>query len=108
MEKYELKLLTPAQRELEALALLHLQLSGPESARTVINRIYDVLETVQLFPQSGAPLRDRRLQMLGYRMAIARPYLAFYRLIGNSIYVYHIVDGRQDYPKLLLDLPDSQ
>jgi hypothetical protein len=31
-------------------------------------------------------------------------YLCIYRLLSDTVYVYHIADGRTDYPKLMQDL----
>ncbi len=102
--RFSLELLTPAQRELEEIALVHLELVGPDSAREIIDRIYDALEKLQAHPQLGIACRDKQLASQGYRMLICGYYLCFYRLIADTIFVYHIVDGRADYPKLLGDI----
>ncbi len=102
--KYELLLLTPAQSELEEIGLVYLTLAGEEEARKAIDRIYEALEKLQSYPNSGIICRDKQLASQGYRTLICGNYLCVYRLIGNTIYVYHIVDGRSNYPRLLHDL----
>ena len=104
---YDLELLAPAQRELEEIARMHFEIVGPQSARKITDRIYSALEKLKQFPNLGIACRDKRLASAGYRMLICGNYLCFYRQIGSVVFVYHIVDGRDDYPKLLLDL-DSQ
>lgn len=42
--KYKLELLRPAQRELEEIALVHMELAGIESARKITDRIFRALE----------------------------------------------------------------
>jgi len=37
---------------------------------------------------------------LGYRKLICGNYLCFYRVIGEAVFVYHVADGRTDYPKM--------
>jgi Plasmid stabilization system protein len=101
---FKLEILAPAQRELEEIALLHLELVGPQSALNVTNRIYDSLEQLQTTPNMGVSCADKPLNLPGYRRLICGNYLCIYRLIGESVFVYHIVDGRRDYPKLVNDL----
>ena len=105
MEKqYRLELLAPAQRELDETASLHMKLVGPISARKITERIYSALENLETFPELGVACSDKGLAAEGYRMLVCGKYLCFYRQIGVTVYVYHIVDGRTDYPKLLSDL----
>ncbi|MDI9483844.1 MAG: type II toxin-antitoxin system RelE/ParE family toxin [Bacillota bacterium] len=99
--KYELILLPPAQSELEEIALVYLELAGPQSAQEITDRIYAYLEKLQSFPDPGIVCRDKELALQGYRMLICGQYLCFYRIIGKTIFVYHIADGRANYPKLL-------
>ena len=102
--KYKIRILTPAQRALEEIALVHLELVGPDSACKITNRIYDALALLQISPYMGVSCTDRPLKVQGYRMLICGNYLCIYRLIGDTVFVYHIVDGRTDYPKFLKDL----
>jgi len=103
-EKYRLEILTPAQRELEDIAILHMELVGPDSARKISDRIYTALEKLKTFPDMGILCRDKQLALAGYRMLICGNYLCLYRLIGTVIFIYHIVDGRSDYQKLFSDI----
>jgi plasmid stabilization system protein ParE len=103
-EQFELLLLAPAQRELEEIARVHLDLVGPQSARRITDRIYSSLEHLKLFPEMGFKCRDKQLATAGYRTLVCGNYLCFYRQIGKYVFVHHIVDGRSDYPRLLSDL----
>ena len=98
---YELTILLPAQAELEEIARLHLALSGPQSARALTEAVYDALEALKQFPLSGPMVRDESLRQAGYRYVRAKKYLIFYRLVGDTVVVYHIAHGASDYPKLL-------
>ena len=102
--KHRLVILTPAQRELEEIANVYLELVGPTSARNITNRIYDALEHLCDFPHIGVMIRDDVLQAIGYRMLICDKHICIYRLIENTIYIYHIVDGRSNYPRFFADL----
>lgn len=100
-KKYALQILPPAQYELEEIALLHKTLSGAVSARRITDDLYAAMERLTLFPLSAPTVRDAELRRMGYRYVIIKNYLLFYRLIGDTVYVYHIVHGKTDYPTLL-------
>ena len=102
--KYKLEILMPAQRELEEIALVHLKLVGPDSARKITDRILSSLEKLTRYPNTGVSCDDKPLKLQGYRMLICGHYLCVYRLVGNTIHVCHIADGRSDYPKYMKDL----
>ena len=97
----KLDILPPAQAELEEIARVHMALSGPQSARNITDRIYDAMDQLTRFPLSGPPVRDDELSAAGYRYILAGKYLMFYRLLGDTVVIYHIAHGASDYPKLL-------
>jgi plasmid stabilization system protein ParE len=107
VKTYKLRILTHAQKELEDIARIHLELVGPASARGITDRIYGALERLTTFPLSGALPKDRQLRGAGYRFVVTGKYLCFYRLIEDTVYVYHIVHGATDYPQLFSDLPET-
>jgi plasmid stabilization system protein ParE len=96
----DLVILESAQRELEEIAKIHLRLVGSNSARNITNLIYDTLARLERFPLSGHPPKDRELLAIGYRYVIAGKYICIYRLIADTVYVYHIVHGASNYPNL--------
>ena len=104
MTVYKLELLTPAQRELEEIALVYLELAGADSARKITNQILDSLERLKTYPLSGSVPRDRWLRETGFRLVISGKFIAVYRLIDSTVYVYHIAHGATDYPKLMKEI----
>ena len=98
--RYEVRILAPAQSELESVARLYLSLAGAASARRITDRVFDTLDQLAEFPLSGPAMREPELRGLGYRFIGAEKYILIYRLIGNTVFVYHIFDGRSDYPTL--------
>lgn len=102
MEKmYKVEILPPAQGELEEIAQVHMALSGPQSARNITDRIYDAMKRLSVFPLSGPLIRDDLLIAAGYRYILAGKYLIIYRLLGDTVVIYHIAHGAADYPKLI-------
>ena len=45
-------------------------------------------------------MRESELRSLGYRFLVVKKYIILYRLIESTVVVYHIFDGRADYPTL--------
>ena len=63
--------------------------------KTTINRLRD-------FPLMGQTHPDPILAASGYRkLVLTKTYVAIYKLIGDTVYVYAIVNGTTDYPRLL-------
>lgn len=96
----KLIILEPAQRELEEIAQLHLNLVGPRSARKITDLILDTLSRLEMFPLSGHVPQDRELRGYGYRYVIAGKYICVYRVIAENVFVYHIAHGASNYPTL--------
>ncbi|MEA4914175.1 MAG: type II toxin-antitoxin system RelE/ParE family toxin [Christensenella sp.] len=102
---YKLTILTPAQRELEEIAQVYLELAGVDSARKITDQILDSLERLKTYPLSGSLPRDRWLREAGYRLIISGKYITAYRLMGDTVFVYHIAHGASDYPTLMKEIP---
>lgn len=102
---YKLVILTPAQRELEKIARVYLGLAGADSARRITDQIFDSLERLKTYPPSGSLPRDRWLREAGYRLIISGKFIAAYRLMGDTVFVYHIAHGATDYPTLYKEIP---
>ena len=103
-EVYNLEILSPAQKELDAIAQRHMSIVGADSARKITNRIYGSLAHLRTFPDMGVLCKDKELRLQGFRQLICEKYLCLYRLIGDTVFVYHIVDGRMDYPVIFADV----
>ena len=97
---YRLEILPSAQSELEEIARVHMALSGPQSARSVTDQIYDAMDQLTRFPLSGPIIRDDELRAAGFRHILAGQCLIFYRALEGLIVIYHIAHGATDYPKL--------
>lgn len=94
----ELVILEPAQRELEEIAQLHMNLVGPNSARKITDLILDTLSRLEMFRCPAIFRRTKELRNGGYRLVIAGKYICVYRLIADAAFVYHIAHGASNYP----------
>ena len=100
MGKFKVELLAPAWQELDEIATYHLQMVGANSARKITDKILDSLDRLEDFPLSCTHVPDDELKIQDYRMLICGKYLCIYRLIGEMVFVYHIVNGATEYSKL--------
>ncbi len=100
MQDYKIKILKPAWIELEEIADYHLLMVGPKSAKRITDQILKSFEKLKALPFSGAEVQDAELKDLGYRSDISGEYISIYRLIGDTIFIYHIVHSSRDYPRL--------
>jgi len=105
-KKYKLEILAPARSEMHEIARLHLELVGSASARKITDKIKRSLGNLMSHPHMGTLFQDAELKREGYRKIICGNYLCVYRLIGDTVFVYHIIDGRTNYQRLLAKLPD--
>lgn len=100
----KLTILESAQRELEEIAQVHLNLSGSNSARHITELILNTISRLEMFPWSGHIPQDKELRGNGYRYVIAGKYICVYRVIAENVFVYHIAHGTSNYPTLFKHL----
>lgn len=74
-------------------------------ALNVTDHILDSLERLEQFPDSGSMTPDPWLNAMGFRMVIYdKRNLSIFRKVGESIFVYIIVDTRTEYAKVFKDM----
>jgi len=76
------------------IARLHRELVGSASARKITDKIKHSLENLTTHPHMGATFPDPELKREGYRKLICGYYICVYRLIGETVFVYHIIVSR--------------
>jgi len=101
MPEYNIEFLAPAWRELDEISQLHFSLVGAKSAERITSKILDMIERLRTTPYMGMAVDEPLIRHENYRRLVCERYLCFYKVIGNTVYIYHIIDGRRDYPRLL-------
>ena len=97
---YRVEILPSAWEDLKRIEDRYLIQFGMETAIKVSDHILDVIERLEMFPDSGSLPPDEWLDKMGYRMVICEKHVAIYRRIGEKIYIYHIADTQTNYTKL--------
>ena len=77
---------------------MHLSLVGPKSAQKLADGILGSIDTLKISTYGYPTDPDEELAGIGYRMVIYKKYLCIYRVIDKIVYVYHMADGRTNYP----------
>lgn len=101
MAEYKVEILPAAWQDIDKIADFHMKMVGAVSAQRITDKILDTLERLGSFPYMGAQHPDPELARRDFRKVICGNYVCVYKPIGSSVFVYRIVNGRMDYPKLL-------
>ena len=102
MPKCRVELLDAAWQDVDKIADFHLEKVGADSAQRITDKILDRVEKLAEFLLMGPPHPDPELAVQGYRkLVLTKIYVAVYRVIDDVVFVYRIVNGTTDYPKLL-------
>ena len=91
-----------AARDLEELYRYIAMHDAPGKAEQVLARIEKAFESLSESPNRGNyPKELLALGIRDYREVFFKPYRIIYRVIGDSVYVFLIADGRRDMQTLL-------
>lgn len=97
---YRIEILPTAWEDLKSIEDWYLVQFGVETALKVSDHILDAIERLAEFPDSGSMTPDSWLNNRGYRMVICKKHVAIYRVIRDTVYIYHIADTQTEYTKL--------
>lgn len=98
--QYQIKILPEAWEDLKTIEDWYLLNFGVETALKVTDSILNAIRRLEDYPDSGSRTPDEWLNNLGYRMVIVEHHVAIYKMIGQSVFVYHIADTRTAYNRL--------
>jgi toxin ParE1/3/4 len=79
----------------------YIRCDNPTAARKVYGEIEQAIADLCNFPYKGSSVDETDRAVRDYKFIVVYPYLVFYRLAGERIIVYHVLDGRRDYIKIL-------
>ena len=98
--KYRVEILPSAWEDLKKIEDYYTIQFDAETAVKVSDHILDVIERLEDFPDSGSLTPDEGLNEQGYRMVICKKHIAIYRMIKDTVFVYHIADTQTECTKL--------
>lgn len=89
----------PALEDLNDLAE-YIALSNPLSAKKLVKKIFDNIERLEAFPESGK--KPIELSNLNYREVVVNPCRIFYKIDNAKVYILHVMRHERDLRKFLL------
>ena len=69
-------------------------------AEEVINKLYIQIENIQQFPNIGLDLSKRVRFRTNYKYVIWENYIIFYKIQGEYVEIYRVVNRYQDITKI--------
>jgi toxin ParE1/3/4 len=103
MKTHEVRLTQDAHADLSKLYDYVTGNDSPLKADQLLGKIESVIEKLSQFPQRGTITKElSKLGIREYREVYFKPYRIIYRVIGEQVFVYLIVDGRRDMTTVLL------
>lgn len=100
--KSNLIYLKPAQNDFEEIVKYHIIEVGTASARKISSVMEDTIRRLEDFPLMGQTHPDPILAANGFRkLVLTKTYVAIYKIIDDTVYIYRIVNARSNYPRLL-------
>jgi toxin ParE1/3/4 len=100
--KFEVLLTQGAEQDLESIYDYIAGSDSVVSANYVLDQLMEVVESLSQFPERGSyPKELAALGIKEYRQTFFKPYRMIYRVIGNQVMIYLIIDGRRDMQSVL-------
>lgn len=101
-KRYEVLLTVGAEQDLASIYDYIAAYDSTANAYHLLDRLLDATGRLANFPERGSyPKELIALGIRDYRQTAFKPYRVIYRVLGQKVYVYLIVDGRRDMQSLL-------
>lgn len=82
----------PALSDLDTIAD-YIALDKPEAARLLVQRVFQHVEQLKEFPESGS--RPQELPRSPYRQIVEAPCRVFYRCDGKRVWILYVMRGER-------------
>ncbi|MCL2188993.1 MAG: type II toxin-antitoxin system RelE/ParE family toxin [Defluviitaleaceae bacterium] len=99
METYNVHFLQEALDDVEEI-ILYIAQGSRQAALSMHDKIIEKANDLSTFPKRGRLVPDKKMAEAGYRMLGIKPYIAFYRVIERTVFIYRVLHGATNYPLL--------
>jgi len=99
MEKYNVRFLEDALNDLEEI-VMYIAQDNRAAAIKIHDEIVSKANDLSTFPRRGPAIPDTKMKRVGFRVLYIKPYIAFYRIIDNDVFIYRVLHGAMNYPLL--------
>lgn len=99
MSKHRVKMLQIAREDMVEI-YLYIAADSPNAALDLTEKVAGKIDTLADFPLIGKIVPDTELAKQEYRMLMIDGYIAFYKVIGDEVVVYRVLNAVRNYPDL--------
>jgi toxin ParE1/3/4 len=100
--KFTVTVTAEAERDLYEIYRYVATYDAPAKADRLLNNLEKTVAGLETVPRRGhVPPELERLGVREYREVFYKPYRVIYRIAGDMVSVYCVLDGRRDLPDLL-------
>ena len=101
MPKAKIEFLQVSWLDIDRISDFYLREVGLVSAEKIVDEILAHIGILCEHPYAGPLHPDPVLAKQEYRkLVLTKTYIAVYRVIGDTVYISRIVNGKTDYPSL--------
>lgn len=102
MKKYQVKITSEAEKDIEDIYDYIAKKDTPQNAMYVLDKLEQLILSLEEYPERGNyPPELIRQGIKEYREVMFKPYRAIYEISGNKVILHLCVDGRRDIKSLL-------
>lgn len=100
METYKIRIFPTAKRDMEDV-ISYLNTLSPDAALRYYDLLVEEIASLAKMPERCPRPKDLALAAKGYRYLIAKNYLVFYVVAGDTVQIRRILYARRNYQALL-------
>ena len=99
---YQIHITKTAERDLaDAADYIEFILKNPSAADNLLDKAEEKISELSVFPEVHALIDDPVLSAWGIRFTVVNNYLAFFTIIGDTIYIIRFLYGKRDWLSIL-------
>lgn len=102
-KSFSLEFLSSALQDITEIISSFIMLGSKQGAIRMKEKINKAADQIKRFPYSGVAVPDKKLSAFGFRMIIIEKYIMLYKVFDDEskVIVYHIFNGKTNYPSLM-------
>jgi toxin ParE1/3/4 len=101
-QRFEVRLTEGAEGDLKAIHAWRAEHRSEEDVDALLDSLLDKVGTLERFPlRGGIPQELDALGIRDFRQVLLPPYRLIYRVVGDTVFILVIADGRRDMQTLL-------
>ena len=99
---YQIHITKTAERDLAGAAdYIEFALKNPSAADNLLDKVEEKISELSDFPEVHAVIDDPVLSAWGIRFTVIDNYLAFFTIIGDTVYIIRFLYGKRDWISIL-------